>query len=237
MRFLIIVTGYNCDKYVRKCYDSIMAQTYDNFRAVFISDGSTDETNKNIIDLRGVVHEIYRDNMGAAKRRYDAINRYGKQMDVVLLMGMDDELFPGCLERIKREYDRGAWVTYGNWTNQYGQGLPDSFALEFDEQTHAARDYRRVKYRSTAPNTFYKFLFDQFSEGDFMFNGEWIKATTESNLMISCLEMCGRDRIGPIHDAIYLYNQRDENARRRLGSEYQDAIYADVMSKPKRDLI
>ena len=40
----IIIPAYNCQKYVRRCFDSIKKQTYSNFEAIVINDGSTDDT-------------------------------------------------------------------------------------------------------------------------------------------------------------------------------------------------
>jgi hypothetical protein len=128
-------------------------------------------------------------------------------------------------------------MTYGNWISQYDVRFP-SDQLHFEDSIHADRSYRRERYRSTAINTFKKFLFNEFTEDDFKYNGEWIKATTESNLMLSCLEMCGKDRIGVIEDYIYVYvKDRVDNARLRFGRHYQDDIYKSVKAKPKRNLI
>jgi len=242
--FLIIVTGYNCEKYVEKCYESLRAQTLGNFVAYFIDDGSTDETNV-LIRAIGYVHSdsrftccTGRENNGAASRRYAAIGEFGKPNDIIVLLGMDDQLLPDALETIAKEYDNGKWMTYGNWIDQHGKGLPETFELDFPDAIHEARDYRKVKYRSTAPNTFYKFLFDKIPAEDFKVDGQWIKATTESPLMFACLEMCGKERIGVIKKPIYLYNiGRPDNARRRFGSEYQDHIYQTVISRPKKNLI
>ena len=135
------------------------------------------------------------DNMGAAFCRYKNLNAAKKSgalrsNDVILLLGLDDYLLPNALERIKQEYDNGAWMTYGNWRGTDGFELPEGF-LHYHPGAHRTRDYRAFKYRATAPNTFYAHLFDHFTEDDFKFEGEWIKATTESNLMLSLLEMCG----------------------------------------------
>ncbi len=242
MRFLIIASGFNCEKLAQKCIESIKNQTYKNFYAVFISDGSTDGTGEiieeNTNSNRDLEADIFNMNMGAAYRRFCAIRDYGQNDDVIILVGLDDELMPNALDRIKQEYDKGAWMTYGNWVNQHGKGLPRDFALHFDPETHIDRNYRKVRYRSTAPNTFKKFLFDHLDEEDFKVNGEWVKATTESSLMFSCLEMCGKERIGVIEDQIYLYNQgRPDNARKRFGNEYQDKIYQDIINRPKKPLL
>lgn len=242
LHFFIIATGYNCAEKVKPCIDSVKKQTYKNYTAVFIDDGSDDATGTEIVNRTQKANKLqavpFFENKGAAFRRYDILKSNLVQPDsVVLLLGLDDELLPNCLERIKQEYDNGAWMTYGNWIGSDGYTLPDGF-LDFPQSIHEMRYYRSVRYRSTAPNTFRAHLFDHFTEDDFKFRGEWIKATTESNLMISLLEMCGQSRIGVIKEPIYLYNiGRVDNARRRFGSAYQDSIYRDVKKRKPRELI
>lgn len=247
MKFLLIVTGYNCPRYVWNCFMSIQKQTYKNFRAIFIDDGSTESnamsnTYSSLIGfdpLNKFSFRTYTENKGATFRRYEAIKSSGENEEtVILFLGMDDELLPDCLEIIKKEYDAGKWMTYGNWINQKGIGLPADFKLEFSFGTHYHRDYRKVVYRSTAPNTFKKFLFDRIPEEDFKINGEWITTTTESEVMFSCLEMCGKNRIGLIKKYIYLYNMnRPESSTKRLGHEYKRKILSIIKSRPKKPLL
>lgn len=245
LEFLILVTGYNCADKVQACYRSIKKQDYNPLKvhAVFIDDGSSDDTLKRIYEITSVSSHRFtwsgdNRNMGAAFRRHEAVFYSGAGPEtVIVLLGMDDELLPGALSEIKKQYDNGKWVTYGNWINQHGKGLPEGFELDFPEEIHRTRDYRKVKYRSTAPNTFKKFLFDQIPASEYKVNGEWIKATTESHVMFSCLEMAGKDRIGIITKPIYLYNQsRPDNARKRFGDAYQDGIYREIINRPKKDL-
>ena len=242
VKFLVLVTGFNCKDYVKGCWESIRNQGYANYRAAFISDGSTDGTNLVLIaqqsDPRFSLH-LKSNNMGAAYRRWQAVQElHPDQGEVIILVGMDDELLPGCLERIANEYDNGMWMTYGNWINQYGKGLPENFELEFPEEVHKSRDYRKVKYRSTAPNTFRTFLFNRIPKEDFQINGRWIDSTTESEVMFSCLEMCGKEKIGLIRDKIYLYNQSlPGGTLKRLGVKYKYDIYNQIMQRQKKDLL
>jgi glycosyltransferase involved in cell wall biosynthesis len=242
LKYFIIAAGYNCAALAQKCYESLTNLKFSGeWEAVLISDGSTDGTNEYLESLINknpkIKIRVDEVNRGAAYQRYHAIHSANlNEEDVIILIGLDDEIFPDALTEIDKHYKAGKWMTYGNWVDQYGKGLPDTFPLDFDEATHRNRDYRKVTYRSTGLNTFKKFLFDQFTEEDFKHKGQWMKATTESNLMFSCLEMCGKDRIGIVHKYICLYNRgRKDNARHRLGSAYQDGIYADVISRPKRN--
>lgn len=236
--FLIISSGYNCEALYKKCIESVKRLRYPNWRAVFISDGSTDRTLRTRLAHRQISYEIFKDNAGAAKRRFDAIKKYSQsENDIIVLLGLDDEIYPDALDEIVAHYREGKWMTYGNWENQYGNMLPEGF-LDFDEKTHRVRSYRKVKYRSTGLNTFYRFLFDQIPEDDFKIGGRWIDSTTESELMFSCLEMCGRDRIGIVRKAICLYNENlPGGTLRRLGAAYKYKIYAQVIARPKRPLL
>lgn len=246
MKFFIIATGYNCAGQVEACYNSLLSLEGNyNYKALLIDDGSTDESLFNKMVALKELKPCKRINIGrsesnhgAARQRFEAIKKSNlDEEDVIILLGLDDYLLPNALYEIHEQYTKGKWMTYGNWISQFNEMLPDGF-LEFPDEVHNERSYRRERYRSTAPNTFKKFLFDQFTEDDFIFRGEWIKATTESNLMLSCLEMCGKERIGLINEPIYLYNKdRLDNAKFRFGRHYQDDIYKWVKNKPKRDLL
>lgn len=47
----IIIPVYNCEKFIQRCYDSIYNQTYQNWEAIFINDGSTDNTQSILLDI------------------------------------------------------------------------------------------------------------------------------------------------------------------------------------------
>ena len=49
MKFSIIVPVYNVEKYLAKCIDSIVDQTFKDFELILIDDGSVDES-PNICD-------------------------------------------------------------------------------------------------------------------------------------------------------------------------------------------
>lgn len=45
-KITVIVTAYNQEKYIDRCMQSILKQTYKNLDIIVIDDGSTDETTK-----------------------------------------------------------------------------------------------------------------------------------------------------------------------------------------------
>lgn len=44
MRFSVIVPAYNCERFIEKCMNSIIGQTYRDIELIIINDGSTDAT-------------------------------------------------------------------------------------------------------------------------------------------------------------------------------------------------
>ena len=68
----IIVAAYNAEKYIRRCLDSLLAQTMNDFELIVVDDGSTDTT-ADIVDAYATrdtrVRVIHQDNGGVASAR------------------------------------------------------------------------------------------------------------------------------------------------------------------------
>ncbi|HGH7173398.1 TPA: glycosyltransferase family 2 protein [Bacillus wiedmannii] len=80
----IIVPVYNCEKYISKCLESIINQTYKNIEIVIINDGSTDKSEKIINTYRKKDNRIiclFQDNSGPSEARNKGIlNSTGKYL-------------------------------------------------------------------------------------------------------------------------------------------------------------
>ena len=97
----IIIPVYNTEKYIRKCLDSIIVQTYTNWEAILVNDGSTDSsgaicdeyTNK---DTRFKV--IHKENGGVSSARQTGLeNTTG---DYVIHCDPDDWVEPDMLKEM-----------------------------------------------------------------------------------------------------------------------------------------
>lgn len=68
----IIVPVYNAEKYIAHCIDSILSQTFANFEALLVNDGSTDESGKICDDYakkNDRVRVIHKENGGVSSAR------------------------------------------------------------------------------------------------------------------------------------------------------------------------
>lgn len=253
MKYVFVVTGFNCVTLAEKCVESLKRVKFNGeWRAILCSDGSTDGTTQ-------YVHEVARtderfsaqhttENMGATFQRHHAIMDSNlDDEDVILLIGLDDEVLPDILTEVDKQYKNGKWMTYGNWIDERGKTLADMrFTIHYSKGVHEHRAYRQDDYRATAVNTFKFFLYKEIPAKDLIINDRWITTTTESEIMFSCMEMCGFHRIGVIEKPIYMYNRNlPKRSLNRLGNKYgldlgrayKYEILDIIKKRPKRNLI
>ena len=101
LRFSIIVPVYNVGIYLDDCVDSVLSQTHSNWEAIFIDDGSTDDSGK-ILDGYAVkeprIRVIHRQNQGVSAARNAGIDV--AKGEYLLFLDADDALVPWALERL-----------------------------------------------------------------------------------------------------------------------------------------
>ena len=70
IKISIIVPVYNCDKYLKRCIESVIAQTYSNWELILVDDGSTDRSPL-ICDeyAGGKIRVVHKKNEGVSKAR------------------------------------------------------------------------------------------------------------------------------------------------------------------------
>ena len=103
----VIVPVYNVEKYLHRCVDSILAQTFTDFELILVDDGSPDNCGA-ICDEYAQndsrVHVIHRENGGQSAARNDGIDWVFANSDSQWLhfVDSDDWVHPQMLEQLYR---------------------------------------------------------------------------------------------------------------------------------------
>lgn len=229
--FKLVVTTYNSEKWIAKCLKSIQSQTVRDFSCVFVDDASTDNTYKVALDTV------------ANDRRFKVLRNQKnmKQMcsikqgiakltptdeDVIVQIDGDDWLkHPKVLERVKTEYDKGAYLTYGQF-EYYPSGLfrvvfRKDFAkigpcAPYPPQILENRDFRKYKWVGSHLKTFKYFLFKRVKTSEFLDDkGEWLTSAADMAFMFPMMEMVG-SKITFIPQVLYVYNRANPLRRDKI---------------------
>ena len=119
MKFSIIIPVYNVEKYIRRCITSILKQTYTDFEAIFVVDGSPDNSltilNEYTNDSR--VRIIEKENGGATSaRKMGAINAKG---EYIVCVDGDDYINEELLEKLNKDIsaNHADMICYGYETD------------------------------------------------------------------------------------------------------------------------
>lgn len=127
--FSVIILGYNIEKFISECLNSILSQTYDNFEVIIIDDGSTDNTGKICKEYEqndSRVHYYFQTNAGTTAARTHGYSL--AKGDYVIAVDGDDTVNASWLETINEclaniDYDC-VFYNFYNWEN--GQYRPSN---------------------------------------------------------------------------------------------------------------
>ena len=99
--FSIIIPCYNQGHYLSDCLDSLLTQTYSNWEAIVVNDGSQDNTSEVTINYQKTdsrIHLAEKENGGLSSARNFGIQK--TKGDRFIFLDADDFLYPNCLEKI-----------------------------------------------------------------------------------------------------------------------------------------
>lgn len=202
----VIVPVYKIEKYIAECIESILAQTYTNFRLIIIDDGTPDDAG-NICDEYAKkdsrITVIHQENAGVTRARARGVEE-AKDCDYIMFVDGDDTVDDRAMETL---------------LNEMGQ---DTDIVIFDRHTAfigisniTIEDYRRylISERpiSLAPwgKLFRKDLFE-----DFIFDIPREITVAEDMIMNIRLSFKTDKNVQIIQERIYNYREYDENTTR-----------------------
>lgn len=120
----IVIPIYNAEKYVNKCIDSVVAQTYDNWEIILVNDGSTDNSKEiceRYVEQDRRIKLVNQKNAGASAARNTGID-YIKG-DYTFFLDADDYIERNMLERTVNKAQEGDYdIVIFNSNHWYENG-------------------------------------------------------------------------------------------------------------------
>ena len=104
----VVIPVYNSEKYIARCIDSVINQTYQDFEIQIINDGSKDKSQE-IIDsytkkYPDKIISIEQENKGVAKTRNEAIKK--SKSKYIMFLDNDDYLDKDYIEKYVNEIEK-----------------------------------------------------------------------------------------------------------------------------------
>ena len=160
----VIIPVYKVEKYLKKCVDSILLQTFQDLEIFLVDDGSPDSCGRicdEYAEKDSRIKVIHKENGGLSDARNVALDQINGQY--VSFVDSDDWLAPDALEilytaLIKTDAD----VAVGNMISVYEDGREEELYCPVNEETVLEGEkLLSTLNRPNAPNRLYKaYIFD-----------------------------------------------------------------------------
>ena len=153
MMFSVIIPVYNVAPYLRECLDSVLAQTYSDWEAICVDDGSTDGSGAILEEYAAQdsrVRIIHQSNAGVSSARNAALKV--AEGDWVLFVDADDVVHQNLLENLSIAIDRNPEVLgVCHYGFKMGAEPDDKWQKsEIIEEAVVSVEYTKESFRFTA---------------------------------------------------------------------------------------
>lgn len=218
----IIIPVFNVETYLRKCLDSIIGQTYDNFEAILINDGSTDKSLEicqeySKRDSRFIVFNQVNDGVSAARNKGLSVARG----NYITFVDSDDSIHSDYLQILYNNIKiENADISLCTWSrSDKNEPIGDeSINIWNQEETF----YKYFKFHEIDGNVYAK-LYKKECMKNITFD-EKLKIGEDQIFVIQILEQCKKVVFQKI--SLYTYLIRNTSAMNSaLDSRYWDTVY------------
>ena len=232
----IIVPVYNSEKYLEKCINSIIKQSFKNFQVKIGDDCSTDST----FEIASKICSNYQNfNIFKNSRRLGALNNISKLLGlsvkdpsktIDILIDGDDYLYSGdVLSIICEKYLKtNCLITYGSHLSSKGvQGKKYPwFIRNFNL-------YRKYFWYASHLRTFRHDLYLSMNPNDLLDkNGKYFPVAWDLAIMFPLLEMAG-SRQEFIQDLMYVYNDQNPISDHMIRRKEQILVAKEIRRKKR----
>ena len=225
--FVFVICGRNVDPgRFKRCFESLAAQSVQEWGAVVVDDASTNGFDDHAKTLLGpyddrvtLVRNEHR--RGGMYNTWNAVTNFCADPEsVVITLDADDAMIgEHVLERVQAEYADGADATVGSMHRVDKEAF---YPPNFDNpRWWDSNVWQHLR-------TFRKRLFDAIDIDDLKMDGEWIDVATDWAFMVPIIEMASSPR--HILEPLYLYEPAEPKTEE--SREERDAVIARILAKP-----
>jgi len=184
VNFQIISCGWKCEDTIKRCIESVEAQTYKEW------------------DHDYVVDEDDKGRFGKMKNFY-YLAHSAKPDNIICDLDLDDTIPPDALETVARVYEEHpeTLLTHGSYRMESGK--PARFNGPYQDEKFRAAPWRGTHFKTFKASLFHRIKINDFKGPP---DGNWLMSGADMAFMLPMLEMAGLDRIKYISKEIYVYN-------------------------------
>lgn len=156
--FSIIIPVYKCEPFLRRCLDSIQSQSFENWEAILIDDGSPDNSGKicdEYVERDSRFKVIHKSNSGVSDTRNKGLDVANGEF--IVFIDSDDWIGPNYLASFAAHQGYDLILTgYHRFgaVEAYGYGTEEVEYKTMKEFVQAWKDYFDTKRRSISGLTF-----------------------------------------------------------------------------------
>ena len=130
----VIVPVYRVEKYIHRCVDSILAQTFQDFELILVDDGSLDSSGvicDEYAQKDSRIRVIHKENGGLSSARNAGIEV--AKGEYLFFIDSDDVIHPDCLRILMSCIrDSGAEIAQGYFTRFREDSTPEAWFIPWD---------------------------------------------------------------------------------------------------------
>jgi len=241
-KFTIIIPFYNVENTIQKTIASVLKQDYKNYTCILIDDISTDSSYKEckkIIKNNSCFSLIKnKEKKYSTKNIYEAIHKYTKEDDIVVVLDGDDFLFgKDVLSHLNDFYNKNdCWLTYGSYI-ELSRGVKGKFAKQVPEYVIENNSYRQFEWCTSHLRTFRSFLYKKIKKEDFLDeNKKFFTRAGDLVIMFPMLEMAA-EKAFYIDKTLYIWNDISDLNDHKIDHSTQLAIENQVRNRKKYEKI
>jgi len=223
----IVVPVYNVEKYLPRCIDSILAQTFTDFELLLIDDGSTDNSGRICDEYTkndNRIRVFHTKNFGVSSARNKGIeNAIGKYISFV---DSDDEVFNTYLETLYKHIVKCDIVFFQNiWINEDQTRLMISLNNFYsDDHNSIEKEILFLIHNNTGCNLF-GFTWNKIFRASIIkeHNIKFVKNLTLSEDEVFTLEFCKYiNNIMVLNTPLYYYYSKAKGLtyKKKHGEEW-----------------